>query len=357
MTRLTATRPLVSVITPFYNTAQYLAECIESVLAQTYPDFEYILMDNCSTDGSGEIAEAYARCDPRIRLIRCSEFLPQIPNYNRALAQISQASLYCKVVEADNYIFPECLALMVRAFEASDLIGLVCSYCIRGNIIDASGYPYPTPHFPGRECVRWYLTSGIYVFGTPTAVMYRSCVVRQRKMFYNETLTYFADFDKCIEILLDWDFGFVHQVLSFTRGDNDSISSSHESVLLYAAASSSVVQRYAAAVLDAKAANSSRKQSRREYYSLLARQAMTPSRPGFWKYHMGVLRGIEEKIDLPYLSVCIIREGLWRAVNPGITIAKALRLVRRLWQTKRITVEKVGIALNAEIHREPIHRD
>jgi glycosyltransferase involved in cell wall biosynthesis len=330
MTRpLTATRPLVSVVTPFYNTAQHLAECIESVLAQSYPDFEYILMDNCSTDGSGEIAEGYARRDPRIRLIRCSEFLPQIQNYNRALAEISQASLYCKIVEADNYIFPECLALMVRAFQASDLIGLVCSYCIEGNTIEGSGYPYPAPHFPGRECVRWFFTSGINnVFGTPTAVMYRSCIIRQRKMFYNEALTYYADFDKCIEILLDWDFGFVHQVLSYRRDDNGSISSGPESVLFHAAACYSVVQRYAPAVLDAKAANLLRKQSRREYYSLLARQAMTPSRPGFWKYHMDALRGIGERIDLRYLSVCIIREGLWRALNPGITVAKALRLVR-----------------------------
>ena len=56
-----ASRPLVSVVTPFYNTAPYLAQCIESVLTQTYPHFEYILMDNCGTDGSGEIAESYPR--------------------------------------------------------------------------------------------------------------------------------------------------------------------------------------------------------------------------------------------------------------------------------------------------------
>ena len=60
-------QPLVSVVTPFYNTADYLRECIESVLAQTYTRFEYILVDNQSTDGSAEIAAEYSKRDSRIR--------------------------------------------------------------------------------------------------------------------------------------------------------------------------------------------------------------------------------------------------------------------------------------------------
>src|SRR5229473_6975187 len=123
-----ATRPLVTVVTPFYNTARHLAQCIESVLTQSYAEFEYILMDNCSTDGSAEIAESYARRVPRMRVIRCSEFVPQLKNYNRALAEISDASQYCKIVQADDYIFPGCLELMVQAFEQSKSIGLVSSY-------------------------------------------------------------------------------------------------------------------------------------------------------------------------------------------------------------------------------------
>src|ERR1700758_5550627 len=139
-----ASRPFVSVVTPFYNTAPYLAQCIESVLAQTYAEFEYILVDNCSTDGSTEIAESYARRDPRMRVIRCSEFVPQLKNYNRALAEISDASQYCKIVQADDYIFPQCLELMVQAFEQSKSIGLVSSYWLHGDVIAGSGYPFPT---------------------------------------------------------------------------------------------------------------------------------------------------------------------------------------------------------------------
>ena len=86
-------RPLVSVVTPFYNTAAFLPECIESVLAQTYDNWEYILLDNCSTDGSTEIARKYAADEPRIRYVRNDELLPQVPNYNAALALISSESI------------------------------------------------------------------------------------------------------------------------------------------------------------------------------------------------------------------------------------------------------------------------
>jgi glycosyltransferase involved in cell wall biosynthesis len=57
----TANEPFVSIITPVYNGEAYLRECIESVLAQTYSNWEYIVVNNCSTDGTLRIAEGYCR--------------------------------------------------------------------------------------------------------------------------------------------------------------------------------------------------------------------------------------------------------------------------------------------------------
>jgi len=106
-------KPFVSVVTPFYNTAGYLRECIESVLSQTYTNFEYLLVDNQSTDGSASIAAEYAAKDERVRVIRNPKFVGQVPNYNGALRHVDSTARYVKVVQADDCIFPECLERMI----------------------------------------------------------------------------------------------------------------------------------------------------------------------------------------------------------------------------------------------------
>jgi glycosyltransferase involved in cell wall biosynthesis len=324
-----ATRPLISVVTPFYNTAPYLAQCIESVLSQSYTQFEYILVDNCSTDGSSEIAETYARRDPRIRLIRRLQLVPQLRNYNDALKEISDDSQYCKIVQADDYIFPQCLELMIQAFEQSESVGLVSSYCLEGNVLRGSGYPYWQPLLSGKECARLYLRSRVAVFGTQTTVMYRSSVVRYYRPFYDESLPN-ADFDRCMQILQRWDFGFVHQVLSFSRRDNESLTSGILSFMPYEMDRYIFVQRYAAAFLEAGEAASLRRKSKVVYYRLLANEALHFRESAFWRYHESGLKTLDETIDWSYLVLQMVVELFWIVLNPGWSMVRALRF----WKSK-----------------------
>jgi glycosyltransferase involved in cell wall biosynthesis len=316
--------PLASVITPFHNTAPYLAQCIESVLAQTYPTFEYILVDNCSTDGSGEIAESYARRDPRIRFVRRSSLLSQVQNYNAALTEISTQSAYCKIVQADDYIFPECLRLMIEACQQSDSIGLVSSYWLKGSQVRGADLPYPTPFLKGSEMARLYLRTGTWVFASPTTVLYRSSLVQSGQPFYEEGRLH-EDSEKCMQILEQWDFGFVHQILSFSRADNESISSAVRDFLPSVLDRYIMVQRFAEIFLAPDEAAAVRKQSKQAYYRALAHQAIRFRDDAFWQYQKDGLKTLGEKIDRPYLRSQILLHLFEMAANPGMTLARAFR--------------------------------
>jgi glycosyltransferase involved in cell wall biosynthesis len=327
---------IVSVVTPFHNTAEYLAECIESVLAQTHRGFEYILVDNCSTDGSGEIAESYARRDPRIRLIKRTQLLSQVQNYNHALREISPGSQYCKIVQADDFIFPDCLRLMVKAFEQSGTIGLVSAYDLKGNLVRGSGFPSGTTVLSGREVARLYFRNHLFVFGSPTSVMYRSSLVRSERDFYDESLIH-EDTEKCMQILEKWDFGFVHQVLSFLRVDDASISAASRTFEPIALDRYIIVRRFARIFLDDAEASALRDETRQAYYSILAKSAIRFREPEFWQYHRDGLKTVGETLDRPYLAMQVGRELLRLAANPGTTAVHSFRALQHKLNGKRNT--------------------
>ncbi len=209
--------PFVSVVTPVYNDDPYIEQCIKSVLSQAHQEFEYIVCDNHSTDRSGEIARDLAATDRRIRVVSPPAFLPQATNFNFALQQISVYSKYCKMVSSDDWLFPECLTRMTALADDNPGVGLVSSYRLVEASPDCFGVPVERSVFPGREALRWQLLGTAFPFGTPSTVMYRADVVRSAlPRFYPEDRFYF-DLDVAFRILTNRDFGFVHQILSFTR--------------------------------------------------------------------------------------------------------------------------------------------
>ncbi|HTY84407.1 MAG TPA: glycosyltransferase family 2 protein [Silvibacterium sp.] len=321
-------QPLVSVVTPFHNTAKYLAQCIESVLTQSYSNFEYILVDNCSTDGSGDIAEAYASRDSRIRFLRRDTLLSQVQNYNAALAQISPESEYCKIVQADDFVFPDCLKLMVEAFQQSDSIGLVGAFDLKGNVVRGSGIPFRKGPFTGAEVAGLYLRDGVFVFGSPTSVMYRSSLIRGPLPFYDESCLH-EDTEKCMQIMEHWDFGFAYQVLAYLRMDDNSISGSVKNLHPQTLDRYIVVQRYAPVFLNPAEAMSLKRASKREYYAELAHALLRFRGKPFWRYHAEGLARIGERIDWPYLLITAAGTVVSMAVNPGHTIRRLFRYLRR----------------------------
>jgi hypothetical protein len=137
---------------------------------------------------------------------------------------ISPHSRYCKVIHADDLLFPDCIHQMVAVAEGHPSVGIVGAYRVDEDRVNLDDMPYPASVVSGREMCRRRLTGGADMFGSPTSIMYRADLVRGRKDFYNEDNPH-ADTEVCFELLRATDFGFVHQVLTYTRRHNEAETS------------------------------------------------------------------------------------------------------------------------------------
>lgn len=280
--------PLVSVVTPFYNTADYLAECIEGVLSQTLPEFEYLLVDNASTDGSLEIARSYARKDSRVRVERFDDLIPQIPNYNRALRLADPSARYCKIAQADDILLPRCLEAMVAIAEEDEEIGLVGAYTILQNRVFLDGLDFYERIVDGNELCGRYLQDGPYVLGSPTSQLYRMEDVLARDTFFPEG-SVIADADTAMSLVLGRKFGFVHQVLSFTRLRDESISSDRDDFNIDALTRRVLLEKYGRQALSDDAFRRWRGILARRHGRVLGERWLLRKRKGFWEFHRTAL--------------------------------------------------------------------
>lgn len=290
----TPDEPLVSVVTPVYNGAKYLEQCIGSVLTQTYENWEYIIVDNCSRDGSAEIAGRYALRDPRIRLHQNEQTVGMAENHNIGLRLMSPESKYCKIVHADDWMFPECLERMVKNFETCPSVGIVGAYGLEGTRVRWDGLEYPTEVISGKEVCRRTLLGGFYVWGSPTSLMIRSDLLRGRAEVFNghPYHTQYKDLELCYELLQDTDFGFVHQVLTFTREHEESASAALDRAAWESefCAKLLLLKKYGPVYLSHKEYGERFQQLMAQYYRFLARSLLNRWWDrAFWAYHRGAL--------------------------------------------------------------------
>jgi glycosyltransferase involved in cell wall biosynthesis len=115
----------ISIALPVYNGAVYLREALDSVLAQTFPDFELVISDNYSDDETPKILSDYASQDKRIRVSRTSQLLSQAENVNRSVGLC--CSDWVKLFCHDDIMHPSCLTTLVSALDCQDIdfVGLV----------------------------------------------------------------------------------------------------------------------------------------------------------------------------------------------------------------------------------------
>jgi glycosyltransferase involved in cell wall biosynthesis len=179
---MSVTPPLVSVVVPCYNKAEYIAETLDSILSQTFPHWECIIVNDGSNDNTQEIVEAFVCKDPRFKLIN-------IPNSGVSVARNTAIAhsngTYLFPLDADDKIVARCISICLEEFEKRPDLKLVC----------------PQGQLFGMETGLWNLPP----FDYKTMLKYN--------MIHNSSLFLRKDFDRVggyrtnmIHGLEDWDF-------------------------------------------------------------------------------------------------------------------------------------------------------
>lgn len=158
--------PRVSVLMTAYNREAFIAEAIESVLAQTFTDFELIIVDDCSKDRTVEIARHYADRDSRIQVIVNERNLGDYPNRNRA-AKFAIGE-FIKYHDSDDVMYPHCLQITVPLLMAYPEAAFALSPGAR----DWTGGPCPMLLTPKLAYQREFLGSGLFHVG-PACALFR----------------------------------------------------------------------------------------------------------------------------------------------------------------------------------------
>jgi glycosyltransferase involved in cell wall biosynthesis len=319
------TAPLVEIVVPVYNGARDLAECLDSLLAQTYASWRATVMDNRSTDGTAAIADDYARRDPRLAVVHWDEFVSQSENYNRALTRVSADAAYVKVLEADNWIAKDAIASAVALAESDPSIGVVSGYALMGRDILGHGVDARTSVFSGREVLERLLADQTYLFGTPTNLLFRASALREVSPWFQPI--FYDDADLCLRLLRRFRLGFVHQVLAFIRVDNRGVFSSFAGFDFMPAFTYFAAQDYARELLEPGAAEAAIRRREAIYYGCLARAALGGRSRAYWDWNRKVQAARGDRIRRGPLAKALAREAVDMALNPKSTVERLLRKV------------------------------
>lgn len=208
----------VSVCLPTYNCGPYVAEAIESVIDQVFTDFEFIIIDDCSTDDTRQIVARYATRDKRIRFLQNPQNIGMVNNWNRCL-QEAQGE-YIKFLFGDDLLASRhALQRMVSVMDTDLSVSLVASsrYVIDegSRIIKLlSRYGKRDIIMQGTEVIRDCLLEQRNYIGEPSVVLFRRAQgIRGFDVRYRQ----FVDLAMWIHLLEQGNFAYLHEPLCSFR--------------------------------------------------------------------------------------------------------------------------------------------
>lgn len=216
----TSPQPRVSVVMPVYNEERFLREAVDSILSQTFTDFEFIIIDDGSTDGTPDILAQYAQRDSRVRVFR-QENSGLVRSLNRAVA-LSRGE-YVARMDADDISLPKRLATQVRWLDSNPEIA---SLATRTDEIDENGRVVKRgDRYVGSAFIRRTLLRGY-------SILYHGSVMFRRVCFdrvggYREEFKRAEDYDLWLRMTDHYSLDNVPEILYQHRLRLGSVSFKH----------------------------------------------------------------------------------------------------------------------------------
>ena len=209
----------VTVLMPVYNGEKYLREAIDSILSQTFTDFDFLIVDDGSIDQSLEIAKSYT--DVRIKIIENVQNLGIITTLNKGL-KIAKGK-YIARMDSDDVCFPARLEKQVDFLDKHPEISIIGSNV---QVIDSSSKRIKTMSFPTEsELIKWHLFFCSPI-AHPTVLARREVLIKLGG--YNSQCQYVEDYELWLRASKDYKFENISEELLYYRLHDNNISVNHQ---------------------------------------------------------------------------------------------------------------------------------
>jgi glycosyltransferase involved in cell wall biosynthesis len=214
------TSPRISVVIPVYNALAYIEETFRAVLRQTARDWELILVDNVSNDGTSPLLRRLveAENDPRVRIVANAVTLPAPENWNVGLRHARGE--YLKLICADDITTDKCLERQAQVLADHSNVSVAAGARIiinsRGRVMFTRNGIRRTGLYSGREMIRRCIMSGTNIIGDPVNVMWRRSAM-EKIGFFDPTVVYCTDIEYWLRLMSVGDLFYDTQPVGYYR--------------------------------------------------------------------------------------------------------------------------------------------
>jgi len=205
---MSSENPFITVFTPNYNNSKYISETIESIINQEYSNFEYLIIDDYSSDQSWKIIQKYAEKDKRIKIIRNDRNLGIVKTRNKGFKNRSPRSKYFAIIDSDDISLVHRLGIQVEFLEKNHNYGLVGSNAL---IIDENSIIFGYRDYPSdNNEIRKKITR--YNPFTQSSILIRTKAINETGL-YDEKWHVCQDYDYWLRIGINWKLANIEKPL------------------------------------------------------------------------------------------------------------------------------------------------